>query len=311
MENSSHNHKNDPQRYLASLPERTVRAGAALVGGLLNETSNLLLPRELRHSRLYQATVAQLMRITVEMVGDVQGVFPGETIPVQELFIRKSAGNVIEVAGFLAVGWSPVWLLAAASDLIGGTRTYLRALVVELKQAGVLPEDANISSFDELLTVLEGTSGTLGDTIVVLPLTARDMRTSWQTLQQHVNELPDARQLASIFAVLQQAAQQEGRSLLEMSSIVGLGAVRAGIQMGNTYLFDYYRDALHLIAEEGLLAYLRRVSTPYLTRAVRHFDPHAATLTDQFLSRWVIRRPVDAPPPQLPADEIIIVDDQP
>ncbi len=310
MENSSHNHKNDPQRYLASLPERTVRAGAALVGGLFNETSNLLLPRQLRRSRLYQATVAQLMRITVEMVGDVQGVFPGETIPVQELFIRKSAGNVIEVASFLAVGWSPVWLLAAASDLVGGTRTYLRTLVVELKQAGVLPEDANISSFDELLTVLEGTSGTLGDTIVVLPLTARDMRTSWQTLQQHANELPDARQLASIFAVLQQAAQQEGRSLLEMSSIVGLGAVRAGIQMGNTYLFDYYRDALHLIAEEGLLTYLRRVSTPYLTRAVRHFDPQAATLTDQFLSRWVRRRPVDAPPPQLPPDEIIIVDDQ-
>jgi hypothetical protein len=80
--------------------------------------------------------------------------------------------------------------------------------------------------------------------------------------------------------------------------------------MGNTYLFDYYRDALHLIAEEGLLAYLRRVSTPYLTRAVRHFDPQAATLTDQFLSRWVRRRPVDAPPPQLPPDEIIIVDDQ-
>jgi len=310
VENSSRKHKNEPQIYLASLPERTVRAGAALVGGLLNETSNLLLPRELRRSRLYQATVAQLLRITVEMVGDVQGVFPGETIPVQELFIRKSAGNVIEVAGFLAVGWSPVWLLAAASDLVGGTRTYLRALVVELKQAEVLPEDANISSFDELLTVLEGTSGTLGDTIVVLPLTVRDMRTSWQTLQQHVNELPDARQLASIFAVLQQAAQQEGRSLLEMSSIVGLGAVRAGIQMGNTYLFDYYRDALHLIAEEGLLVYLRRVSTPYLTRAVRHFDPHAATLTDQFLSRWVRRRPVDAPPPQLPPDEIIIVDDQ-
>lgn len=310
MENSSGKDTYEPQRYLASLPERTVRAGAALVGGLLNETSNLLLPRQLRRSRLYQATVAQLLRITVEMVGDVQGVFPGETIPVQELFIRKSAGNVIEVAGFLAVGWSPVWLLAAASDLVGGTRTYLRTLVVELKQAGVLPEDANISSFDELLTVLEGTSGTLGDTIVVLPLTARDMRTSWQTLQQHVDELPDARQLASIFAVLQQAAQQEGRSLLEMSSIVGLGAVRAGIQMGNTYLFDYYRDALHLIAEEGLLAYLRRVSTPYLTRAVRHFDPQAATLTDQFLSRWVRRRPVDAPPPHLPPDEIIIVDDQ-
>ncbi len=310
MKNTSHKHTNKPPHYLASLPERSVRAGAALVGGLLNETSNLLLPHELRHSRLYQATIAQLLRITVELVGDVQGVFPGETIPVQELFIRKSAGNVIEAASFLAVGWSPVWLLAAASDLIGGTRTYLRTLVLELKQAGVLPQDANVSSFDELLTVLEGTSGTLGDTIVVLPLTVRDMRTSWQMLQQHVGELPDSQQLASIFAVLQQAARQEGRSLLEMSSIVGLGAVRAGIQIGHTYLFDYYRDALHLIAEEGLLAYLRRVSTPYLTRAARHFDLHTNTLTDQVISRWIKRQPGDTSLEQPLPDEVVIIDKQ-
>lgn len=303
---SSNKNMNDVPRYLASLPERTVRAGAALAGGFVYETSNLLLPREFRRSRLYQVTVAQLLRIIVELVGDVQGVFPNETISVQELFVRKTAGNVIEVASILAVGWSPVWILAAASDLIGGTKTYLQALEEELKQAQVLPQDVNVESFEELLDSLEGTSGTLGDTIVVLPLTVRDMRTSWETLQQHVADLPDASELASIFDVLQRAANAEGRSLLEISSIVGLGAVRAGIQMGNTYLFSYYRDALRMIADEGLLMYLRRVSGPYLTRAARHFDRRTATFTDRLFQRWTGHLSNGDSPPQeqtQPAEE--------
>ena len=43
-------------------------------------------------------------------------------------------GNAVELAGFLAFGWSPVWLLAAASDVTNGTRVYLRALVEELER---------------------------------------------------------------------------------------------------------------------------------------------------------------------------------
>jgi hypothetical protein len=39
--------------YLASLPERTARAGAALMGGLVYEASEVLLPLAVRRSRLY------------------------------------------------------------------------------------------------------------------------------------------------------------------------------------------------------------------------------------------------------------------
>src|SRR5215203_42108 len=100
------------QRYLASLPERTARAGAALTGGLVYEASEVLLPLAVRRSRLYQAIVGRLLRITIELVGGVEGVYPAQEMPVRELLVRKAAGNAVELASFMAVGWSPVWLLA-------------------------------------------------------------------------------------------------------------------------------------------------------------------------------------------------------
>jgi hypothetical protein len=272
-------------RYLVSLPERIVRAVASSVGGLIYEATEVLLPGWLRRSRLYQAIVATLLRITVELVGGVTDVLPPDDIGVEELAVRKTAGGVIELASFMAVGWSPLWLLAAAADLTGGTRTYLRALVSELERDGVLPEDTEFTSVEELLNTLEGTSGLMAETIDVPPLNVHDMRSSWQALQQNVGELPDTSRLASIYAQLQQVTKQEGHSLQSVSSLIAAGAVRAGVQMGHTYIFDYYRDALRTITTEGLPAYAQRVAKPYLTVAVSHFDPKRTTYTERLLRR--------------------------
>jgi hypothetical protein len=250
--------------YLASLPERTARAGAALTGGLVYETGEVLLPLAVRRSKLYQAIIGRLLRITIELVGGVEGVYPAQEMPVRELLVRKTAGNVVELSSFVAVGWSPLWLLAGASDLVGGTKVYLRALVAELRHAGVLAADADVGSFEELLTTLEGTAGMLADTVDVPPL--------------------------NVPSELRLAARQEDRSMLEISSMVALGAVRTGVGLGNVHIFDYYHRALRTILEEGLLSYLRRTSTPYLTRAGSHFDPRSSTYSERLLRRWADRR---------------------
>ena len=65
--------------------------------------------------------------------------------------------------------------------------------------------------------------------------------------------------------------------------------------MGNVHVFDFYRDALGAIGEEGLLRFLRRVGTPYVSRAGRHFDPRASTYTERFL-RWMDSRRGEAKP---------------
>jgi hypothetical protein len=276
--------------YLASLPERTARAGAALTGGLVYEASEVVLPLAVRRSKLYRAIVGRLLRITIELVGGVDGVYPGQEMPARELLVRKTAGNAVELSSFLAVGWSPLWLLAGASDLVGGTKAYLRALATELREAGVLAADAEVASFDELLSALEGTSGALADTVDVPPLNVPSLRASWQELQRQVADLPDAAGLEKVFAELQLAARQEERSLMEVSSLVALGAVRAGIELGNVHVFSYYRRALRTIVEEGLISFLRRTSTPYLSRAGSHFDPRSSTYSERLLRRRAARR---------------------
>ena len=288
-----------PTRYLASLPERAGRAGAALLGGAVYELSETALPEFVRRSKLYEATVARLLRITIELLGDVHGVYPDTPMTVQELTLRKAAGNVVEFASVVVAGWSPLWLLAGAADAIGGSKVYLRALVEELERIGLLQPDTDISSFEELLSRLEGTSGVLADAVDVPPLNVNDLRASWRALQSQATDLPSPEGLASIFAGLQEAARREGRSLLEVSTLVGLGAARAGIRIGDVYVFDYYRRALRSIAEEGLLTFLRRISSPYLERAGKHFDPAAPTYTERLLGLLDRRRARQSLPAQL------------
>lgn len=288
-----------PTRYLASLPERAGRAGAALLGGAVYQLSETALPEFVRRSKLYEATVARLLRITIELLGDVHGVYPDNPMTVQELTIRKAAGNVVEFASVVVAGWSPLWLLAGASDAIGSSKVYLRALVEELERIGLLLPHTDISSFEELLSRLEETSGVLADAVDVPPLNVNDLRASWRALQSQATDLPSPEGLASIFAGLQEAARQEGRSLLEVSTLVGLGAARAGIRLGDVHVFDYYRRALRSIAEEGLLAFLRRISSPYLERAGKHFDPAAPTYTERLLELLDRRRARPSPPAPL------------
>jgi len=280
-------------RYLLSLPERMGRAAIALVGGAVYETSNVALPRALRASKLYQVTIDRLLRILIEWVGDVHDVYQDEATPVRELAVRKFTGNVLEIASIFAVGFSPLWVLAAASDIMGGSKAYLRALVAELEAAGRLPRDTDVASYEELLSRLETGSGVLADAIDIPPMSLREARASFDALRRQASDLPPAEELAILFREMQATARREGRSLTYVSAALALAAAKAGVELGNVHVFDFYRDALGAIREEGLLRYLRRVATPYLSRAGSHFDPDARTYTDRFL-RWIDSRRDDA-----------------
>jgi hypothetical protein len=276
-------------RYAISLPERVMRAAIALVGGAIYETGNVALPHALRESKLYQVTIDRLLRIMIEWVGGVRDVYQDEATPVRELAARKFTGNVLEWASIFAVGFSPLWVLAAASDVMGGSRAYLRALVAELEAAGHLPQDTDVASYEDLLRRLETGSGVLADAIDIPPMSLRDARASFDALRRQTSDLPPAEDLATLFREMQATARREERSLTEVSAAIGLAAAKAGLELGNAHIFDFYRDALSAIRDEGLLRFLRRVATPYLSRAGSHFDPNERTYTDRFLG-WLDSR---------------------
>ncbi|MCC7023704.1 MAG: hypothetical protein IT338_12820 [Thermomicrobiales bacterium] len=277
------------RRYVATLPERLARAAVALVGGAVYETSLVALPRAVRDAKLYQVTIDRLLRIMIEWVGDVRDIYEDEETSVEELAARKFAGNLVEWASIFAVGWSPLWLLAAASDVMGGSKVYLRTLVQELQDAGRLPAEASVASYEELLGRLEAGSGVLADAIDIPPMSVAEARASFAALRRQASGLPPPEELAALFKELQATARREDRSLLDVSTALALAAARAGVDVGNAYIFDFYRDALGAIRDEGLLRFLRRVATPYVSRAGRHFDPSAATYTDR-LAGWLDRR---------------------
>ena len=274
------------RRTLLALPERIVRSLAAIVGGTVFEAAQLVLPRVVRQSRLYEATAKNLLRLTIELVGGVEGAPSVEPeTGARELALRKGAGNVVELGSFAAFGFSPLWLLAGASDVLHGTRVYLAALVGELKRAGVLEQDADVASVDELLGVLERGSGATARLIDIPPVELEELRASLAELRAERESLPSPAELAAAFAGLRHAAAREGRSLLEVSSGIGLAFLVSAREVSRAHLLVPYREDLRPLRREGPAAYARRVGGPYARAVAAHFDPARPTWTERIAGR--------------------------
>ena len=255
----------------------------------MHETAELVLPRLVRRSRLYEATAKNLLRITVELVGGVErspeavaGEF--EESP-KKLAVRKIGGNVIELGSIFAFGFSPLWLLAAAADVTHGTRVYLDALVGELKQAGVLAESAELRTVDDLLAALEGASGTTARLIDIPPLEVEALKQSLADLRADAHGLPTPPELAAVYQGLVAEAERERRSLLEVSVGMGLAFFNSARKVGRQHILDPYTEDLQPVRDEGFATYAWRVGKPYGQAVVRHFDPRQVSLTERGLGR--------------------------
>jgi hypothetical protein len=272
--------------FLVSLPERALRALAAALGGVVHETAEVVLPRFARRSRLYEATAKNMLRIAIELVGSVEREAPAGEPEPSELLKRKTAGNVVELGSIVAFGFSPLWLLAAASDISHGSRVYLDALVTELKRAGVLAEEAKLGTVDDLLSALEGASGTSARLVDLPPLELAELRASLAELRSSAGELPSPQELAGLYEGLRRTAARERQPLLEVSAGMGLAFLLSARQLGREHLIAPYREDWKPLREEGFAAYARRVSEPYRAAMTGHFDPERETWTERALTRF-------------------------
>ena len=272
--------------YVVSLPERLLRATAASGGGLLLETADHILPPAVRESKFYQCTIARPFRITVELVGGVEGRFPSE-MSAPDLVRRKVAGNVVEFGCVFTIGFSPLWFLAAASDVTNGSRVYLDAFVGELKRVGVLQPTTDVSTVDDLLAVLDEASSQAADAIDIPPTAIAEMRDAVDLLRENADLIPGPQRLADVFSQLSDAAREQKHSLLAVSTLVAAGAVGAGVHLGSDRILSFYTEALRTIRSEGVSPYLGRISQPYIEAATRHLDPGSPAFTPALVRRFM------------------------
>lgn len=291
--------------YLLSLPERALRSATALAGGLLREIGEAALPAALRRTRLYQSMVEAVLRFLVEQVGQVEGAFPPEGKLAEDFLLRRTAGNGLELIGILTFRASPVWVLAAFADLTGAGRHLIREISDSLKDEGLLPPDAHPSTMDQILDGLEAASGRAAEAINTPPLDVAALREEWLAVRNHLVSVPTPAigSLERQWGDLRATAQEQNRSVFEISALLALSAVsrlpqnflwlrrssrtaaRTTGQILSTSILDHYTGTLADIRRQGFLPWWTREFRPYLAGAAGAFHPERKTLTQRLLRR--------------------------
>lgn len=260
-----------------------MRAAVAGVAGVTHETAQLLLPRMVRRSRLYEVTAKNALRIAIELVGGVRdaGTAADATFGAGRVAVKKAAGNVVEVGSIAAFGFSPLWLLAGAADVLNGSRVYLRTLEEELAARGILQPGTHFGSVDALIGSLEGSAGTTASMIDLPPLELTELRNSLAELRADAHNLPAPSEMAALFEGLSHTARAEGQSILDVSSGIGLAFLTSARRVGREHLTTPYREDWAPLHDEGFAAYASRIARPYGRAIGGHFDPRRGTITER------------------------------
>jgi hypothetical protein len=294
--------------FLISLPERALRSATALAGGVLREIGEVTIPQTLRRSRLYRNVVEATLRFLIEQVGQVEGVYPGEEKLAEDFLMRRTAGNGIELIGILAFRASPVWVLAALADASEAGRYLVREISASLKDEGLLDRETEFNNVDQMLDGLEASAGRLASNINTPPLDVAVLRQEWNALRRDLSRippknLPPVETLREVWSGIKREAQEQNRTLFEVSSVMAMSAIAdlpqkarwlsasTRLAAGKTgsmvaqVLLDHYRMTLKQIHETGYVRYTVRQFRPYLYAAVSQFSPRRDSLTERYLAK--------------------------
>src|SRR5262245_42512025 len=177
------------RNFLLSLPERGLRSVTALASGVLRELGELSIPQTIRRSQLYRNIVEATLRLLIEQVGQVKGVYPDAERLSEDFLLRRAAGNGVELIGILAFRASPVWVLAALADASGAGRYLIREITTSLQEEGLLDRTAKFTTVDEMLDGLEASAGRLAATVNTPPLDVATLRKEWAALRRDLSRI--------------------------------------------------------------------------------------------------------------------------
>ena len=289
--------------YTLSIPERYLRGLTALTGGMLKETTDIVVPDFVQDTTSYNIFVGNLLRFAVENVGGVEGLYDEEQLE-GEYATRKVIGNAIEGVGIATVHASPLWIFAFFADTVKGGQAYLDRLNDELVEKGYLESEKTSKSLKELLEGLERTTTSFAQNIDTPPLSKEEIVGNINEIRDSFSELWSSTGKAAgditedVSDIMQEfidTANEEGQSLLELGGVMTLQATSrakkaAGMavtapqvagKMLSENILGYYRDTLSDIHEHGYARVASDVIDPYGNAILKQFSTDKETWTEK------------------------------
>jgi hypothetical protein len=295
--------------YVASLPERALRTGTGLLGGMVRESASLLVPRSFQNSRTYSVMVRQMLDFLVHDVGRVASSQQSTSSSDVDNFVaRKAVGNFIDMASLATLHVSPVLFLAALSDLAYGSQVYLNELSAELKAQGVIDQDARIDHVNDLLSAVSDASAATTTVFNTPPLSVQALRATIDETRAAIGSadlkqiLPQA-DIQKMWDAMRDVSRRDGVGLLAVSGAVTMGALGKVASIGHgalstvkvagslfdRHVLDHYVQSLKEIRSKGFYASLAETSEPYFNALWQNFQPKQSTLTEDLISGRTFR----------------------
>lgn len=289
--------------YTLSLPERTIRSLAAIVGGTSILLSETLFPTSLRGTTTYKVTIGLMQQFIVERVAGMKDKVNEGQVQLDEDYVQKKmAGTALEAAGLLTMGYSPLWVFAILGDTAGGSKVFLNRLVKYLKENGVVTEDIEAKELVDVLEAVQEATNKSASTIDTPPLSreelselANEMKISYGRVFKSTKNLTP--HLEAIWKNVEQLALREEISIERLIGIMTVDAARwskkgvdiaratgqTGVSLLNEKVLDSYKNTLAMTSEQGIDKYMSSHMDPFMQSAREHFDPMQKTWTEKKL----------------------------
>ena len=290
--------------YSLSLPERTVRSLAAIGGGTTALLTDTLFPESMRRTHIYTLTLGSIQQFVIENVAGMESELAEEGTELSdEMVQRRMAGAALSAAGLCSIGFSPLWVLAIAGDAAGGTKVFHNRLVENLKENGLVAEEAECTELVDVLEAVQTTSRKSATVAATPPLSREELSVVADDLKASYGEAFEGKddlvpELDGIWDDMTQSASRENISVERLSGIMTVDAMsswgkknvdtaavvgQTGAQLFDEKILDSYRETLAAVSEQGADNYVRDHFQPFLKSAKSHFDTSQMTWTEKKL----------------------------
>jgi hypothetical protein len=205
---------------------------------------------------------------------------------------RKTAGTVLEGIGLVSVHFSPVWALAILSDVADGSTVYLKRLIEDLKEDGLVDPEGEYDSVTMLLEGIREGSRIGADAIDMPPIDTEEWERFAADLTGNFKgnaalAKKTLKELEAIFQQMKEVSKSDHIGINRMSGAMSIDLMKrmgktSGKLMADTML-DSYRRSLDEMAKTGAVDYIQDHMRPFVRQVGVQFEKNRPSTTERLI----------------------------